>query len=558
MSAAGQPQGARPLVREGGREVREATSVGEVSPTMARPLTILIAALGGQGGGVLAEWLVDVAREAGYPAQATSIPGVAQRTGATTYYVEIYPETLAALAGRKPLLSLLPVPGGIDVLVASELLEAARVVQNGMASAERTLIVTSTSRTLTTVEKMALGDGRYDATRLLAVTRAHCRKLAAFDMDAAARASGTAVSAVMFGAIAGCRALPIARDGYVAAIRASGVGVEASLAGFALGWDAVAASAPAVPPAVTDAVRAAVPDPATATLPAAIREFVALGRARVAEFQDEAYAALYLARVGRILAAERAGDPDAARGCATTRETARFLALWMAFDDIVRVADLKCRARRFARVRREVAAGDADVVRIVDLFKPGAAEIAALLPVALARRVLAWDRRRQLRGKGPFAVALSVRTDGVVGFLALRVLASLRRLRRHGARFAEEQALIERWLGAIETAARAGGPCAYEIALAGRLIKGYGATNARGKDNLLHIVDHLASGGSFASAAERAAAIREAREAALADEGGTALDAALARHGAPPHPVRPQPIVWAKQRPAATAARAPR
>ncbi|RZI63743.1 MAG: indolepyruvate oxidoreductase, partial [Variovorax sp.] len=50
------------------------------------PITLLIGALGGEGGGVLTEWLVDIARHAGYAAQATSIPGVAQRTGATTYY----------------------------------------------------------------------------------------------------------------------------------------------------------------------------------------------------------------------------------------------------------------------------------------------------------------------------------------------------------------------------------------------------------------------------------------------------------------------------------------
>jgi len=51
---------------------------------VTRPLSILIGALGGEGGGVLAEWLVAVATKAGYVAQSTSIPGVAQRTGATT------------------------------------------------------------------------------------------------------------------------------------------------------------------------------------------------------------------------------------------------------------------------------------------------------------------------------------------------------------------------------------------------------------------------------------------------------------------------------------------
>src|SRR5271169_4913096 len=129
---------------------------------MEHAITVLIAALGGEGGGLLAEWLVETAVQAGYPAQGTSIPGVAQRTGATTYYVEIYPKPVSELAGRKPVLSLLPVPGCIDLLVASELLEAARTVQAGMASAERTTLVTSTSRTLTTTEKIVPGDGRFD------------------------------------------------------------------------------------------------------------------------------------------------------------------------------------------------------------------------------------------------------------------------------------------------------------------------------------------------------------------------------------------------------------
>ena len=67
-----------------------------------RPTTVLVGALGGQGGGVLAEWLVDAATHAGYPAQSTSIPGVAQRTGATTYYVEIFPVRASELGGREP------------------------------------------------------------------------------------------------------------------------------------------------------------------------------------------------------------------------------------------------------------------------------------------------------------------------------------------------------------------------------------------------------------------------------------------------------------------------
>ncbi|MDP3413790.1 MAG: indolepyruvate oxidoreductase, partial [Polaromonas sp.] len=132
-----------------------------------KPITLLICALGGEGGGVLTEWLVDIALASGYAAQSTSIPGVAQRTGATTYYLEVFPVPLAELGGRRPVFSLNPVPGALDGLISSELLETARQVGNGMASPQRTLVISSTSRTLTTAERMVPGDGRTDNAPLL-------------------------------------------------------------------------------------------------------------------------------------------------------------------------------------------------------------------------------------------------------------------------------------------------------------------------------------------------------------------------------------------------------
>jgi NAD-dependent dihydropyrimidine dehydrogenase PreA subunit len=69
-------------------------------PTPSRsPSPIL--AMGGEGGGVLADWIVDLGEHnGGYLAQTTSVPGVAQRTGATIYYVELFPK--AAGAGAAP------------------------------------------------------------------------------------------------------------------------------------------------------------------------------------------------------------------------------------------------------------------------------------------------------------------------------------------------------------------------------------------------------------------------------------------------------------------------
>ena len=527
---------------------------------MTAPVTILLCALGGEGGGVLADWLVAVARACGHAVQGTSIPGVAQRTGATTYYVEIFPRPTAELGGAKPVFGLYAVPGGVDLVVGSELLEVVRQTAAGMVSPDRTAVIASTRRTLTTMEKMQLADGRVSNEQLVQVLRAQACELELFDMAEMAAANGTVISAVMLGAIgawlhAGGR-LPFARDAYERVIREGGKGAEASLRGFAAAWSrvetAIAQRARALD-AAHDVMRALAPASPAPTLPREIAQafpaeahaIVALGHARVVEYQDTAYGALYLQRLGALWRAEHAGGalrPEA------TVEAARWLALWMAFDDIVRVAELKSRASRFARVRREVKAGDDELLRVFEHFKPGVPEIAALLPAALAERLQRWDRARVARGREPFAMPMKLGTHTLHGLAALRLMASLKGWRRRGQRFAQEQALIERWLGGIERGLHEHAALGLEIARCGRLIKGYGATNERGRDNLLHVLDHLALDAARGDAQARAAAVRAAREAALADDAGTALDQALLRHGAPARPLKEQPIRWVRPR----------
>lgn len=492
------------------------------------PISLLICALGGEGGGVLTEWLIETARHAGYAAQSTSIPGVAQRTGATTYYVEVFPVPVAQLDGRRPVFSLNPVPGALDGMLSSELLETARQIGNGMSSPDRTLVITSTSRTLTTQERMQLGDGRADAAELLQLVRGYSRAHQVFDMGAIAREAGTVVSAVMLGAVAGSGLFPFARADYEAVVAAGGKGAEASLRGFARAYDIVAQAQ----------AQAGLVEQLLAPQP-----MESLGRARLVEYQGPGYADLYTQRLQQVRAAEGEADPAGAHGRKTTEEMARWLALWMAFDDIVRVADLKSRASRWQRVQREVKATDDDLLKVYDHFKPGIPEFAALLPPAIAQRLLAWDRQRVLQGKPAWALPLKIGTHSVLGMLALRTLASLKWLRVRGSRYALEQRMIDKWLQGVVQGTRRDWRLGHEIALCGRLIKGYGATNERGKENLLHVLDHLAHGPVETAAA----AVAAAREAALADEGGKAFDAALVRHGAPPRALKAQPIRWARQ-----------
>ncbi len=526
------------------------TSAAAVVP---QPISVLIGALGGEGGGVLSEWLTAIARHAGYAAQSTSIPGVAQRTGATTYFFEMYPVPLAQLGGRRPVFSLNPIPGRLDALVSSELLETARAVSNGLPSSERTLIITSSSRTLTNAERSHLGDGRLDDAALLSIVQSACRAHHVLDMQRIARDNGTVVSAVMLGAIAGSGLLPFAKDDYIAIVRDSGRGAQASLAGFEAAWQWVhegRQQAAFAQQLVAEAVSAAAASVLN-EFPIAARELLALGLARVTEYQDAAYGALYLERMRQVCNAEASvrlnnvegADNATTEAGAISREVARWLALWMAYDDIVRVADLKSRAARSQRVRNEARVAEGDVLKTYEYFKPGVPEIAALLPVPLAERLKDMNRQRLAEGRAAWEMPVKLASHTIVGTLMLRLLAAMKYLRRWGSRYAEEQALIDGWLIAVQEGARQGGSLGFEIAQCGRLIKGYGSTNERGRDNLLHVIRHLAQ-PAFGTVSERTIAIRRAREAALADDAGKALDKTLHELGAPPRAIKAQPIRW--------------
>src|SRR5215467_6246263 len=209
-----------------------------MNATPARPITMLIAALGGEGGGVLTDWIVAAAAQLGFPVQSTSIPGVAQRTGATTYYIEIVPTPWSELGGKRPVLALAPGIGDVDIVVASELMEAGRAIASGFVTPDRTLMIASTARSYLVVEKMAMGDGRYDSARLIKAVETHAQSHLLLDVDALAKQSGAMINAVMLGLVAGCGRVPIPAAAFEDAIRAGGKAVDANLRGFRGGLDA--------------------------------------------------------------------------------------------------------------------------------------------------------------------------------------------------------------------------------------------------------------------------------------------------------------------------------
>jgi indolepyruvate ferredoxin oxidoreductase beta subunit len=492
-----------------------------------RPTTIAITALGGQGGGVLADWIRLLGESNGYFAQSTSVPGVAQRTGSTVYYLELFPE--AAAAGREPVLSLSAVAGDVDVVIAAELMEAGRAVQRGLVTADRTLLIASSHRAYAVSEKTAMGNGIADSAAVLEAASAAARQFLHFDMQALAESRGSVISASLFGALGGSGALPFPREAFEQVIRESGVGVKASLAAFAAAWDRAKAGGDRLPTAAANEAEAPLPDPPESSpLGLRIRNELpqpAWGSAweacrQLVDYQDARYAGQYLDLLAGIARLDQpAGD------AALTRALARHLALWMAYQDAIRVASQKTRSGRHAAIRAEVHARPDELVYPVEFMHPRLEEICDLMPRAVGAWILGSEGLRNWLERF-FRKGRMVQSYSLGGFLMLGMLAALRPIRRHTLRYAVEHARIAGWLERIRAAAARGDRAlAIEITRCQRLLKGYSDTQARGWRNFSRIMDHLdrAPGGSLG-----AADIVRLREAALADEEGKALSAVLA------------------------------
>ncbi|WP_433803338.1 indolepyruvate oxidoreductase subunit beta family protein [Actinomycetospora sp. CA-084318] len=516
-----------------------------------RPITIAVLAMGGEGGGVLADWIVAVAEGAGHHAQTTSVAGVAQRTGATVYYVELYPPVAEDVTGGRPepVLSVFPAPGEVDLVVASELMECGRAVQRGFATPDRTTLITSTNRVYSIDEKSHLGDGRVDTSALLDAAGKAAKRLVAADFSAIAAEHGSVISASLLGAVAGCGVLPFERTAYEDAIRTAGKGVEPSLAAFAGGFSAAVPPDPAPKPtstpvditigprpvsaqerkdreearrteiAATDPASLVGPDlaelaVATLDLPRAVRSTVLHGLVRTGLYQDVDHARRYLDRVVRVT---EHGNDD------LTTAVARQLALWMCYQDTIHVALQKCRARRMERVRTEAKATRAQLSKVHEYLHPQVDEITDTLPVRLGAAL----RRSRLFARVVGRVTrdgLVLDTTSVRGYAMLATMARMRPLRPRSLRFAREQEAIGAWLDLIDEIAADDPDLAREVAECQRVLKGYGATWEHGEESYAALTT---AARQLRGRPDAAARLAELRTAALADEDGTALEVAL-------------------------------
>jgi indolepyruvate ferredoxin oxidoreductase beta subunit len=345
-------------------------------------------------------------------------------------------------------------------------------------------------------------------------------------MQLLAEQAGSVISAAMFGALAGSGTLPFSRAAFEAAIASGGKGVKPSLQAFALGYDA--AVSPAKPLAlrhgatkrfapVTETTGHAVLDALvtriTTTFAPALHPMLLEGVRRLVDYQDPAYAASYLDQVAAF------STTDERVGLAA----AKYIAVAMAYDDVIRVADLKTRATRFARVRREMAAPADQLLTMTEFMHPRGEEVVGLLPAGVAQFLLARP------GLFRFIDRLvsrprRVRTGAIFWFLVLYAVSALRRWRRSTWRFAHEMRHIADWLALAKATMPNNPALAAEILATRRLVKGYSDTHARGGEKFSRV---LSAVPALVGRDDGGAWLRRLRDAALADESGLMLEGAL-------------------------------
>jgi indolepyruvate ferredoxin oxidoreductase beta subunit len=494
-----------------------------IDPKLGSIIKLAVLAVGGQGGGVLTGWIEDVARANGYAAQATSVAGVSQRTGATVYYVEMAPAD-----GGIPIFSLMPAAGDVDIMIAAEMMEAGRAMIRGFVTPERTTLIASTHRALAVSEKIEPGNGIANSDEVMAAAGLTAKRFIAADFEALAVRNGSVISASLFGALAGSGALPFPRAAFEAAIRGGGKGVEGSLRAFAAAYDA--AGAPDAPVAEKKAAVLVAHGPArmlvewqrlkdkAEALPTTVAEMALPGLRKVVEFQDLAYGVEYLDWLSTVMRMD-----DAGHGYALSREAAKYIANAMAYDDVIRVADLKTRSARFDRIAKEMRVKDGNLLHLTEFMHPRAEEIAGMLPAALGAKVQAspkWMGRLERW----FSKGRRLRTDGLLAFVTLHVLGGMKFWRRRTLRHAQEQAHLDAWLK-VALGYLPQYDLAVEVVKCRRLVKGYSDTHARGLSKFDRVLEAVALVAGREDAAEW---VRRLREAALKDEEGKALDGAIA------------------------------
>lgn len=474
-------------------------------------IKILIPAVGGQGGGVLTEWVVQAFFLEDFDAQGISLPGLSQRGGSTVYYLEAHPKP--ETESKSIIFAQFPVPGEVDIILAQEFLELGRALELGYGS-DKTTIVTSSHRVYSTLEKMPIGSGIYSDDNLRKLAAGFSNRfieLNALELSKKHGMDELAVNAILLGALSASGALPLDKESFIRSIEMVGVAVNASLKAFEAGWEyAKNGDTSAVEDTAkwrsfvkerVDNLEEKEKEAYLARVsiieseyPKHLREILAESIYRLIDYQDLNYADKYLSEVNsaKIIDTNTKGS-----NFKLTELYAKNLALLMSYEDGIRVAELKIKSDRFKRIREEMRLKDNQVFHVVDYLKPDAEEIYGLLPNILVVPILGFTQSRMFkkiwRRKKPLTMGQTPVSNSFSGYLRLWMLTKIKFLRPVSFRYKKEYRLIKKYTEAINKYASYDYKLACLIAKSAQMVKGYGRVRRRTMDAFYRFLDNIIS-----------------------------------------------------------------
>lgn len=476
-------------------------------------IKVLIPAVGGQGGGVLTEWLVQAFFIEGYDVQGISLPGLSQRGGSTVYYLEGFPASEAG--GKQIIFAQFPVPGDVDIIIAQEFLELGRALELGYGS-DKTTIVTSTHRIYSTLEKMPIGSGIYSDENLRKIATAFSSGLIELDALRLSKENGMdelAVNAILLGALSASGAMPFDKASYIKAIEQVGVAVKTNVRAFEVGWNYVSSKKkpdtnkkPAVVWESFIRERAdkfgesdreeylARISRLETVYPANLREILAESVYRLIDYQGTQYADRYLEHIKAIYEIDYSAKGGGAK---LTEYFARNLALLMSFEDGIRVAELKIRSDRFKRIKEEMRLRDDQVYKVIDYLKPDSEEIYGLLPYVFVAPFVRLTESRIFkkiwRKKKPLTFGQTPTTTSFTGFVRLWFLTKMKFMRPLSYRYRKEHRLIKKYIESVRYYSTLDYKLGTLVAKSADMVKGYGKVRRRTISAFYRLIDNVIS-----------------------------------------------------------------
>ena len=244
-------------------------------------------------------------------------------------------------------------------------------------------------------------------------------------------------------------------------------------------------------------------------LPDSLSSIVDDGISLLMDYQGAAYAKLYVERLQRFI-----GRVDVSP--AMLAEIARLLASRMAYQDAIRIAQLKLAQFNQTGVR-SVENVRLRFDELVDTLPAVAAD-----PVLTVLGYLGWLHKQ---------VSIPFSTASLWGIRRLKMEAWLRRWRMFSIRYAEERVWVERWLHMIARCLAKQPQSVSAVIQTATMVQGYGDAYRQGLADWHAIIDALAK-PTFDGAlplGDLAGAIVEARAAAMPDPRQASLKRSIAQ-----------------------------